>query len=394
MLISRELHLLQSTICIRPLEYLRGLVRLLIQPGDGVQPLVKAIRKAKKSVEIVIFRFDQPEIEKALIEAVGRGVFVHALIAFTNKGGEANLRKLEMRFLEKGITVARTAGDLVRYHGKMLIIDRKELYVLAFNFTHLDIERSRSFGLVTRNAKLVAEAAKLFECDTKRQPYTAGNARFVVSPANARKELLKFISGAKKELLVYDLKISDRQVLRALQERTVAGVRVRVVGCISSSQFSARDLTRMRLHTRAIIRDRDEAFIGSQSLRRLELDDRREIGLIFGDAAAVKALHRVFELDWKASRPQKGTQPVHLLPKKAAKKIAKAVKSKIPVANVIEKVAKEVRRRTNGKLDQQKVKATVEEAVKVAVDSNIKDAAAHALKRALTEVAREAAHAE
>lgn len=369
-------------------------MRLLIQPGDGVQPLVKAIGKAKKSVEIVIFRFDQPEVEKALIEAAGRGVFVHALIAFTNKGGENNLRKLEMRFLEKGITVARTAGDLVRYHGKMLIVDRKELYVLAFNFTHLDVERSRSFGVVTRNAKLVSEAAKLFECDTKRQPYTAGNARFIVSPANARKELLKFISGAKKELLIYDLKVSDRQVLRALQQRAVAGVKVRVVGAVGSSQFSSRKLTRMRLHTRAIIRDRDQAFLGSQSLRRLELDDRREIGLIFGDAAAVKAFHRVFELDWKASKPDKGVQPLHLLPKQAAKKIAKAVKSRIPVEHVVEKVTKEVRRKANGKLDQQKVRATVERAVKVAVDSNIKDAAAHALKSALSDLASEAAHAE
>lgn len=369
-------------------------MRLLIQPGDGVQPLVKAIGKAKKSVEIVIFRFDQPEIEKALIEAVGRGVFVHALIAFTNKGGEETLRKLEMRFLEKGITVARTAGDLVRYHGKMVIIDRKELYLLAFNFTHLDIERSRSFGLVTRNAKLVAEAGRLFECDTKRQPYTAGNARFVVSPANARKELLKFIRGAEKELLIYDVQVSDRQVLRALQERVVAGVKVRIVGCISSRQFAARELTRMRLHTRAIIRDRDEAFLGSQSLRRLELDDRREIGVIFGEAAAVKALHRVFELDWKASKPNKGAQPVHLLPKKAAKTIAKAVKSKIPVEHVVEKVAKEVRRKANGKLDARRVKTTVEQAVKVAVDAHIKDAAAHALKSALSELASEAAHAE
>src|SRR5437773_1002051 len=120
-------------------------MKLLIQPGDGIERLVKGIRKAKKSVEIMIFRFDRPEIERALADAVERGVFVHALIAFTNRGGEANLRKLEKRFLAEGITVARTAGDLVRYHGKMIIADRKELYVTAFNFTHLDMERSRSF---------------------------------------------------------------------------------------------------------------------------------------------------------------------------------------------------------------------------------------------------------
>src|SRR6266480_5412815 len=150
-------------------------MKLLIQPGDGVERLIKGIRKAKKSIEILIFRFDRPEIERALADAVERGVFVQALIAFTNRGGEQGLRKLEKRFLADGITVARTAGDLVRYHGKMMIIDRKELYVTAFNFTYLDIDRTRSFGLITRNPKLVSEAVKLFEADIKRQGYASGN---------------------------------------------------------------------------------------------------------------------------------------------------------------------------------------------------------------------------
>ena len=106
-------------------------MKLIVQPADGAAPLLKAIKQAKKSIEIVIFRFDQSEIEHALEDAAQRGVFVHALIAFTNRGGEKHLRQLEMRFLEKGITVARTADDLVRYHGKMMLVDSKDLYAAA-----------------------------------------------------------------------------------------------------------------------------------------------------------------------------------------------------------------------------------------------------------------------
>ena len=69
-------------------------MKLLIQPGAGVAALVKGIEKAQKSVEIIIFRFDRIEIERALANAVKRGLSVHALIAFTNHGGEKNLRKL------------------------------------------------------------------------------------------------------------------------------------------------------------------------------------------------------------------------------------------------------------------------------------------------------------
>ena len=66
---------------------------MLVQPGDGVRPLLKAIRGARRCIQIVIFRFDYQDIERALADAVSRGVAVHALIAHTNRAGEASLRE-------------------------------------------------------------------------------------------------------------------------------------------------------------------------------------------------------------------------------------------------------------------------------------------------------------
>ena len=88
------------------------------------------------------------------------------------------LRKLELDLLEAGVTVSRTDDDLLRYHNKMLLIDRETLYALGFNFTRLDIEKSRSMGVATKNKTIVAEAIKLFEADSTRQPYTADHDRF------------------------------------------------------------------------------------------------------------------------------------------------------------------------------------------------------------------------
>src|ERR1700685_1313570 len=133
-------------------------MKLLTQPGDSVATLVAAIDAAKSSVEILIFRFDRGEMERALVSAANRGVFVHALIAYTNRGGEKNLRDLEMRLLAAGVTVARTADTLIRYHGKLVIVDRRVLYLLGFNFTYLDMEHSRSFGVTVRNRRIVHEA--------------------------------------------------------------------------------------------------------------------------------------------------------------------------------------------------------------------------------------------
>lgn len=356
-------------------------MKLLIQPGDGVQRLVKGIKKAKDTVEIMIFRFDRQEIERALIDAVERGVFVHALIAFTNRGGEESLRKLEKRFLGVGITVARTAGDLVRYHGKMMIVDRKELFVNGFNFTQLDIDRSRSFGIVTRNPKLVAEAVKLFEADTKRQVYSAGNSKFLVSPVNARKELTRFIKGAKKELLIYDPKISDRAMLRLLEERKKAGVDVRVIGCVARDRLNSTELKRMRLHTRTIVRDRAHVFLGSQSLRQLELDARREIGVIFGDGAALKDVIRTFEEDWVASAPETREQESDRPhPTKVVKRVARAVKKRVALNPVAKKVVKTISAHADIDVKNTKLRNTVKEILEDVVEKTAKEAAQETAK--------------
>jgi len=371
-------------------------LKLLIQPGDGVDRLLKGIKKAKKSIEIVIFRFDRDEITRALVDAVERGVFVHALIAFTNRGGEGSLRKLEMKLLESGITVARTAGDLVRYHGKMMLVDRKELYVLAFNMTHLDIDHSRSFGVITRHAKLVKEAGRLFDADTKRQDFVPEHGKFVVSPANSRTVLSAFIKAAKKELLIYDPKVSDRNMLRLLDEREKSGVDIRIIGHVSGRRFQARDLGRMRLHTRTIIRDRSDIFLGSQSLRQLELDARREIGIIFRDAQILKALVRVFEEDWAASEPADSADARKMasLPiGKTAKKMAKIVSKNLPFDPVVKEVVKAVRQRKgngNGKIDNREIEQTVRVAVKRAVRDSVKEATKSVVKGMVEEAARPA----
>ena len=124
-------------------------MELIVQPEDGLTPLIVAIKKATKRIEITIFRFDLKELQKALESAVTRGVKVHALIAHTTGGGAKRLRKLELDLLAAGVTVSRTDDDLCAITTRCCSIDRETLYALGFNFTRLDIEKSRSMGVAT-----------------------------------------------------------------------------------------------------------------------------------------------------------------------------------------------------------------------------------------------------
>src|SRR5688500_20264574 len=101
--------------------------------------------------------------------------------------------------LNAGVTVTRTTDDLVRYHAKMLIVDREELHVYGFNYTSLDLT-SRRFGIVARDRKYVQEALRLFDAYAPRQAFDPSIDAPAVSPLHAREQLTKSSKPANKTL--------------------------------------------------------------------------------------------------------------------------------------------------------------------------------------------------
>ena len=284
-------------------------MQLIVQPESGIAPVVRAIRRARTSVSVCIFRLDRDEIEQALAAAVQRGVAVSAMIAHTNRGGEGALRKLEQRLLAAGVTVSRTGDELNRYHAKYMVADNV-LHVFGFNFTRLDIEKSRSFAIATKDRRAVADALKLFTADACRQAYAPARSHLVVSPENARPALAAFIKGARRQLCLYDLKVSDTAMVKLLNERARAGVEVRIIGGMKGAADGVRVCKPgIRLHVRAIIRDGLRAFVGSQSLRKDELTSRREVGLLVNNPAVAKKLLQVFDADWRDWATEPAVEP-------------------------------------------------------------------------------------
>ncbi|MEO8595032.1 MAG: phospholipase D-like domain-containing protein [Candidatus Solibacter sp.] len=356
----------------------RNFKKLLIQPEEGLEAILDGISGARKSVEIAIFRFDQKKIEQALEKAVGRGVAVSALIASVNRAGERGLRALELRLLGAGVKVARTDTDLLRYHGKYMIVDQRRLYLLAFNWTHADIERSRSFGLIASNTAAVREAIRLFDADSRRIPMEPPPELLVVSPLNARRQIATFIKQAKKELVVYDPKVGDPEMIKLLASRAKAGVRIRILGKLEEPipGVEAYRLAHLRLHTRTMVRDGTHGFLGSQSLRTPELDQRREVGTTFHDLAAVAGVLRTFESDWEkavhASRIAADTPTV-----KIAKKLAKVVVREMPaVTPIVNGAVKQ-----NEIPDPEIVAQEVAEIVRHAVQEALQDAEETAVQK-------------
>jgi cardiolipin synthase A/B len=205
-----------------------------------------------------------------------------------------------------------------------------------------------------------------------------------VSPANSRKVLHSFLKRAKRQLFIYDPQISDKEMIRVLRERIEAGVDVRIIGKISGpSGVTAQKLTRMRLHTRTIIRDGRQAFVGSQSLRPEELDSRRELGLIVRDAKIVKKLLATFESDWSTTNAAMRDVQEEEMPEAAKNETEKALAALVrelqPLSTTVKRAVKKVAAQTGGealpdKMVKSTVKKVVKKAVKQAVRAVVRDA--------------------
>jgi phosphatidylserine/phosphatidylglycerophosphate/cardiolipin synthase-like enzyme len=301
-------------------------MKLLVQPDDEAAPVIAAIRKARKTIDLYVFRLGHKAIEEALEGAVARGVVVRTLIAHTAGGGEKALRKLEQRLLQMGATVSRTADDLIRYHGKIMIVDGTTLYLFAFNLVRRDVEKSRSLGVVMRRRDLVREAQRLFQADFDRKTYTPGAKDLLVSPVNARGRLALFLRRARKQLLIYDAGVTDNAMIRILRDRMGAGVDVRIIGKVEKGHgsLSAETLPGKRQHLRAIVRDGRTAFLGSQSLRKAELDARREIGVLIKSRKVVCRIVEIFEADW--AKTEAGMKALKKQAAKAAAKLSEMKK--------------------------------------------------------------------
>jgi phosphatidylserine/phosphatidylglycerophosphate/cardiolipin synthase-like enzyme len=295
--------------------------RLLVQPDDGAAPLLEALDSARRRLDLYVFRLDDRRVAEALERAVRRGVAVRALVAHTRRGGAAPLRKLEARLRAIGVDVSRSDDDLQRYHGKMAIVDDRRLLVLGYNFTRRDMEHSRSFGLMLEDKRVIAQARQMYEADFARRPYVPEHGTLVVSPFNSRAVLARLIQQARRQILIYDKRLSDELMLRLIERQARAGVEVRVIGAmqrrlngVAAAPFPGR------LHVRAIIQDGRRLFVGSQSLRREELDERREIGAVVSTHREVARALRVFQQDWVASQSTRRSLRARLLepPRKPA----------------------------------------------------------------------------
>jgi len=133
---------------------------LLWSPGAQA-PLDALIARARRSVDVESEEMDDPAVTLELCGAARHGVHVRILMSYQ----PALLAALT--YLSGCHAQVRTypANAALYIHAKLILVDRRTVFIGSQNFSRQSLLYNRELGIVTENPELAAAAEHTFDGD-------------------------------------------------------------------------------------------------------------------------------------------------------------------------------------------------------------------------------------
>ena len=309
---------------------LNKVARILTMPEDGIGPVRELLETARRSLHIKLFTFDEPALVEATIAAHRRGVAVSVLLNPAKFSGMRMNDETYAAFREAGIDVNWTSPKFSVSHEKSVVVDRSLVLISTFNFSPKYFEKTRDYGVLLDDPDAIAAILACFEADRKSLPFAAPDyGPLAWGNLNARRVVAEVIDGARKHLAIQHPKFNDDAILDRVLAAVARGVRVRflcgghqgiedwdLMANLSCQRILARAGVRLRKqnhlrqHAKLLLADGERAMLGSMNIDSQAYDQRRELGVVFDDPAAVKQLKKQFAADWKAAKAYTAEDPL------------------------------------------------------------------------------------
>jgi phosphatidylserine/phosphatidylglycerophosphate/cardiolipin synthase-like enzyme len=311
-----------STVTLPAAESAEAEHTLIVEPDDSRTAVLATITGAKENITLTIYELNDPEIVNALIAAQKRGVEVRVLynnasfaamhMVNPNAGAVANLSRA-------GAGVRPASPVFSVTHQKTLTADGARSIIMTFNLEPGYFSTTRDFAIVTTNISEVREIATVFDADWDYQNITPAYPTLVWSPVNSREKILRVISQSTRTLDVYNEELTDQQCIDALATAAKRGVVVRVIAAdmesngknvnapaissLNKAGAQAKEITSLYIHAKMVLADygtpEQVAYIGSENLAPVSLDQNRELGILITEKPILDRLESVFSQDWQ-----------------------------------------------------------------------------------------------
>ncbi len=290
----------------------------IVEPDDGVKPILEFIRQAKSTVDIEVYLLSERGVLDALKEAKQRGINVRVMLEEHPFGGGEGNATVFRQLRDAGINVKWSNPAFRFTHEKVIIVDRAAAAIMTLNITRSSFTQNREFAVIDNAPNIVAQVQAIFDADWERRAYKSSDPNLVVSPDNARGKLLDLIGNAQRSLDIYAEEMNEKTVEDALIKAVKRGVKVRVI--MSAAQSTERDgnergranirragadvriVNKPYIHAKIILVDKNLAFVGSQNFSATSLDQNRELGLVVSNSSTLERIQTVFDKDWAGGR--------------------------------------------------------------------------------------------
>ena len=294
----------------------------VVLPDDSAQPILDAIRAAKRSIRVKMFVFSDQALVRALVAAQRRRVKVQVMLNSARRSGEEENASARRALGQGGIEVTDANPDFDLTHEKSMVVDEETAFVKSLNWSPKNFTSTRDYAIVTSHMQEVREIVDCFEADWKRQRFTSGPESHLIWCPGGRDAIGRFIDRAKHTLFLQNERYQDTVIIEHLVRASRRGVKIHVmtrpphtlkeeklvegVGglrILDDVGIKIHRLKHLRLHAKMFLADGVAAIVGSINLAPGSLDQRRELAIEVRDDEVVDRLHRVARHDWKHSHP-------------------------------------------------------------------------------------------
>ena len=311
------------------LVQLRG-PRLIVEPDDGLGPVLEFIESAQTSLLIKQFTFTDESLIEAVLARKKAGVDVRVMLNAARSGGDRANDETFERFCAADIAVQWANPKFYVTHEKSMVVDEQTALVATFNMCLKYFTATRDYGVIIDDPVHVAQIVEVFNADWNHDDWVPSVYEGLLwSNSNSRYHMARFIDTATHSIDVQHPKFVDAVILDHLAAAVERGVKVHVLcggrhgiseGDVLDTFASLRTLRRfgakvhkqknLRVHAKLMIVDGERALVGSMNIDRSAFDLRRELGVTVTEPAVVARLKEIFEQDWALSHHYSPPDPM------------------------------------------------------------------------------------
>jgi phosphatidylserine/phosphatidylglycerophosphate/cardiolipin synthase-like enzyme len=296
--------------------------RLIVLPDDTPRPLLDALAGAKRSINIRMFLFTDPDMLAAVQAAQQRGVMVRVMLNPQRRDGTSDNEDTRRALLAAGVEVRDSSPAFAVTHQKSMVVDGTTGYVESLNWETRDLTQTRDYALVTDEALDVAEMVRCFEADWTQTAFKPDpKSRLIWCPDNGRARIAAFIDAARHSLWLQNERYQDTVIIERLVRALARGVEVRIMArpphnlkkdkliegvgglrIMRDVGAKVHRLKHLKLHGKMLLADEQRAVIGSINLAPGSFDERRELAIDTDAPEVIERLKAVTRGDWENSK--------------------------------------------------------------------------------------------